>query len=47
MVVGPLVYGAVSDAGGDRLAVLSIGVFILAGMVLLRTVAVPAARDTA
>jgi UMF1 family MFS transporter len=40
-VLGPLVYGAMSDAAGDRVAVLSIGVFILAGMLLLKSVPPP------
>jgi UMF1 family MFS transporter len=46
-VLGPLVYGAMSDAAGDRVAVLSIGAFILAGMVLLKSVAPPPAAGTA
>jgi UMF1 family MFS transporter len=43
-VLGPLVYGAVSDAAGGRAAIVSVGAFILAGMLLLKGVAAPAAR---
>lgn len=44
-VVGPLVYGALSDLAGDRVAVLSIGAFILAGMLILGTVPAPSATS--
>jgi len=40
-VIGPLVYGALADSAGDRVAVLSIGAFILAGMLILRSVPAP------
>ncbi len=40
-VAGPAVYGILSDAAGERVAILSIGAFILAGLLLLRGVAVP------
>ncbi len=43
-VIGPLVYGALADLAGDRIAVLSIGVFILAGMVILSAVPSPPVR---
>ena len=43
-VLGPLVYGALSDFAGDRVAVLSIGVFILAGIVILKGVEAPPVR---
>ena len=46
-VVGPLVYGALSDAVGDRIAVLSIGAFIIAGMFILRSVVPPPVRRPA
>ncbi|HLB00441.1 MAG TPA: MFS transporter, partial [Bacteroidota bacterium] len=40
-VAGPAVYGLLSDAAGERVAILSIGVFILAGLLLLRGVESP------
>ncbi len=43
-VLGPLVYGLLSDTAGDRVAVLSIGVFILAGIFILRGVEPPPVR---
>jgi UMF1 family MFS transporter len=46
-VIGPLVYGALSDLAGDRVAVLSIGAFILAGIVILNGVTAPEVRRTA
>ncbi len=46
-VLGPLAYGALSDLAGDRIAVLSIGVFILAGMIILSGVPTPPVRRPA
>lgn len=40
-VVGPLVYGIVADLTGERIAALSIGVFFLAGFILLQKVEEP------
>ncbi len=49
-VLGPAVYGILSDAAGERVAILSVGVFILGGLLLLRGVDAPLpgeARGTA
>lgn len=40
-VVGPLVYGIISDLSGERLAALAIGVFFLAGLIILQKVEEP------
>jgi len=40
-ILGPAIYGILSDTAGDRIAILSIGVFILGGLLLLRGVEVP------
>ena len=40
-VVGPLVFGAVADLAGSRVASLSIGMFFLAGVFILQGVASP------
>lgn len=40
-VVGPLVYGIVSDLANERLAALFIGVFFIAGLVILQAVREP------
>jgi len=42
-VLGPAVYGILSDAAGERVAILSVGVFILAGLALLNGVRTPPA----
>ncbi len=43
-VLGPLVYGIVSDLTNERIAVLFIGSFFLAGLVILRGVTEPQRR---
>jgi len=40
-VIGPLVYGVVADLTGARVAALAIGVFFVAGVVLLQGVVAP------
>ena len=40
-VVGPLVYGAIADLAGTRVASLSIGMFFLAGVFILQGVKSP------
>jgi UMF1 family MFS transporter len=44
-VLGPAVYGLLADTAGERIAVLSIGVFIVAGFFLLARVEVPPAAE--
>ena len=40
-IVGPLVFGVVSASSGQRLAIISIGFFLVAGLVLLQFVQAP------
>ena len=40
-VIGPLFYGIVSDLSNDRVAALAIGLFFLAGLIILQRVDVP------
>jgi UMF1 family MFS transporter len=46
-VLGPLVYGVLSDAAGDRVAMLSMSAFVIAGMIILWSLASPPVRRTA
>jgi MFS-type transporter involved in bile tolerance (Atg22 family) len=43
-VIGPLVYGALSDAAGDRVAILSMSAFVISGIIILWTVVSPPVR---
>jgi UMF1 family MFS transporter len=40
-VVGPLFYGIVADLSNNRIAALAIGIFFLAGMIIIQKVQVP------
>lgn len=40
-VVGPLFYGIISDLSNERFAALSVGVFFIAGLIILQNVKVP------
>ncbi|HSD63183.1 MAG TPA: MFS transporter, partial [Ignavibacteriaceae bacterium] len=40
-VVGPFVYGVVSDLSNERFAALAIGLFFIAGLIILQRVQVP------
>ncbi len=40
-VVGPLFYGIISDLSNDRVAALAIGIFFVAGLIILQKVKVP------
>ncbi len=40
-VVGPLVYGVISDLSNERFAVLAIGLFFIAGLIILQRVQIP------
>ena len=40
-VVGPLVYGIISDISNERIAALAIGLFFVAGLIILQKVKVP------
>jgi UMF1 family MFS transporter len=40
-VVGPLFYGIISDISNERLAVLAIGLFFIAGIIILTRVKDP------
>lgn len=44
-VVGPLVYGILADLTGERMAVLAIGLFFVAGLVILQGVQEPEQRQ--
>jgi UMF1 family MFS transporter len=44
-VVGPLVYGIIADLTDERMAALAIGLFFVAGFVVLQGVATPSAQD--
>ena len=46
-VVGPLVYGILADLTGERMAVLAIGLFFVAGLVILQGVKEPEQRTVA
>jgi UMF1 family MFS transporter len=41
-VIGPLTYGVIADLTSERIAALSIGLFFLAGLILLQGVREPA-----
>jgi UMF1 family MFS transporter len=43
-VVGPLIYGIVADLTSERIAALTIGLFFLAGLVILQGVQEPERR---
>lgn len=45
-VVGPLFYGIVSDLSNERLAALSVGIFFIAGLIILQSVQVPEIRTS-
>jgi UMF1 family MFS transporter len=45
-VVGPLVYGVISDLTNERIAVLFISIFFLAGLILLQGVTEPERKNT-
>jgi UMF1 family MFS transporter len=40
-VVGPFVYGVISDLSNERFAALAIGLFFIAGLIILQKVQVP------
>jgi UMF1 family MFS transporter len=44
-VVGPLIYGIVSDISNERIAVLVIGVFFIIGFFVLQKVIVPSLKN--
>ncbi len=44
-VVGPLVYGIVSDISNERFAALAIGVFFVVGLFVLQKVVVPTLKN--
>jgi UMF1 family MFS transporter len=44
-VVGPLFYGIISDLSSDRFAALAIGLFFLAGLIILQRVEVPFIKE--
>jgi UMF1 family MFS transporter len=46
-VIGPLVYGIVADLSNERIAALCIGIFFLAGLVILQGVIEPERGTTA
>jgi UMF1 family MFS transporter len=41
-VIGPILYGLIADLTGERVAALAIGVFFVAGLILLQKVQEPA-----
>ena len=43
-VVGPLFYGIISDISNERFAALAIGLFFVAGLIILQKVVVPEFR---
>ncbi len=45
-VVGPLFYGIISDLSNERIAALAIGLFFLAGLIILQKVKVPEFRPS-
>ncbi len=45
-VVGPFVYGVISDFSNERFAALAIGLFFVAGLIILQKVQVPFFRKT-
>ena len=42
-VIGPVLYGLIADLTGERVAALAIGVFFVAGLILLQGVQEPPA----
>ncbi len=44
-VVGPFVYGVISDLSNERFAALAIGLFFIAGLIILQKVRVPFYRE--
>jgi len=40
-VIGPLLFGIIADLTGERIAALAIGVFFIAGVLLLQGVVAP------
>ena len=45
-VIGPLVYGIIADLTGERIAVVSIGLFFLTGLVILQGVKEPELKSS-
>lgn len=45
-VVGPLFYGIISDLTNERIATLAIGLFFLAGLIILQKVKVPSYKSS-
>jgi UMF1 family MFS transporter len=43
-IVGPLFYGIIADLSNERVAALSIGLFFIAGLIILQKVEVPEFR---
>jgi MFS transporter, UMF1 family len=43
-VVGPLFYGIISDLSNERFAALSVGIFFIAGLIILQSVHIPEIR---
>jgi MFS-type transporter involved in bile tolerance (Atg22 family) len=46
-VIGPLVYGIIADMTGERVAVVAIGLFFVAGLAILQGVKEPPHRERA
>ncbi len=44
-VIGPFVYGTISDLMGQRIAVVAIGLFFVAGLAILQGVREPEHRN--
>ncbi len=44
-VVGPFVYGVISDLSNERFAALAIGLFFIAGLIILQKVQVPSYKE--
>ena len=44
-VVGPFVYGVISDLSNERFAALAIGLFFIAGLIILQKVRVPSYKE--
>jgi UMF1 family MFS transporter len=40
-VIGPLVYGIISDISNERYAVLALGIFFISGLIILQKVKEP------
>ncbi len=45
-VVGPLVYGIVSDFSNERFAALAIGLFFISGLIILQKVKEPLVKQS-